>query len=368
MNKYIHFILSALIIILMLACTRQKGWLVEGTVEGAEGSKIALEGFNNGRWYVIDSLQVSDNGRFSYEADAPAAYPDIMRLSLDGRSIYFPVDSLDRITVTASADAFSSDYTLSGTPLAERIREIDAMIAARAAEIGDASVASDSLLKRRLSEIIVADTSAIAAYYIINKSVAGKPLYNLSDRSDLRVFGAVAQRFAMSRPDDPRTAYLSNIFLSARAQANPAVPTSTNVIELPETGLIDIVRYDNKGVRHALSEIAGKGGVTLLSFTNYGAEFSPAYNVILNGIYEKYKAQGLQIYQLAFDSDEVSWKQTAVNIPWVTVWNATTDGAQVLLDYNVGSLPMTYIIDRTGSITERIADPTTLEAAVAKLM
>lgn len=362
-----RIILPAAALLMTLSCSHQKGWIVEGMAVGAEQDKIALEGFNNGRWYVIDSLEVNKKGSFCYQADAPAAYPDILRLTFDGRSIYFPVDSIDRISVTTTADGFGSEYTLNGTPLAESIRDIDAIIARRVAEIGESAIASDSLLKRRLSEIVVADTSAIAAYYIINKSVGGHPLYNLSDRADLRVFGAVAQRFAMSRPDDPRTAYLSNVFLSARARNNPAAQTSTAVIELPEKGLIDIVRYDNKGIRHALSDVADKGGVTLLSFTDYGMDVSPAYNVILNGIYEKYKDRGLQIYQLAFDKDEVSWKQTAVNLPWITVWNAITDGSQVILEYNVGILPLTYIIDRTGSITERISDPAALEAAVAKL-
>lgn len=351
--------------ILLFACNKQQGWIIDGTIADGAGRKVALEGFNNGYWYVIDSLTVGDDGAFAYKAPAPAPYPDIMRLTLDGASIYFPIDSIDHVSVTATAD-FSSDYTLSGTPLAESIHAIDALIAERAAAVGEAALSADSVLKTSLANIIVADTTAIAGYYIVNKSVGGRPLYDLTTRRDLRVFGAVAQRFTMSRPDDPRTAYLSKVYLTARAKTSPAAAQQETVVEVPQAGLIDIVRYDSRGARHSLAEEAAKGGVVILSFTDYGLDRSPAYNVILNTVYEKYRAQGLQIYQLAFDQDEVSWKQTARNLPWITVWNATTDGAQVLLDYNIGDLPTTYIIDRTGSIAERVNDPTQIAAAVAR--
>ena len=62
------------------------------------------------------------------------------------------------------------------------------------------------------------------------------------------------------------------------------------------------------------------------------------------------------------------WKIRAQNIPWIAVWNSTTDGDSALLSYNVGALPMTFIIDRSGTIAERVVDPTTLEKLLAKYL
>ena len=82
----------------------------------------------------------------------------------------------------------------------------------------------------------------------------------------------------------------------------------------------------------------------------------------------RYGAQGLEIYQIAFDADEVEWKRKADNLPWITVWNSPVDGAEVLMQYNVGALPVTYVIGRDGTIAERVTYPAQLAAAVARAM
>ena len=226
---------------------------------------------------------------------------------------------------------------------------------------------ADSTLKAGLNDIAINDSTCIAAYYIINKNIGGKPLYDLSRRRDLGIVGAVAQRFADMRPDDPRTKWLTQIYLTTRQLNNPAAAPALS-LQAKESGLIDIVRYDNRGVEQSLARLAEKGGVTLLSFTSYDGEGSPAYNVALAELRTRYGAQGLEIYQIAFDADEVEWKRKADNLPWITVWNSPVDGAEVLMQYNVGALPVTYVIGRDGTIAERVTDPAKLAAAVARAM
>ncbi len=362
-----RFIVPALAA-LAAACAGNHGWSIHGNVEGAEGSKMAIEGFNAGHWYVIDSVEVGRGGAFAYDAAAPAAVPEVLRISLDGRSIYFPVDSVDRLELTATAADFGGIYTLSGSPAAEKIVAIDRMIAQCVAQRGAAAAATDSLLKDGLNRIALSDSTCIAAYYIINKKIDGMPLYNLSQKRDLGIVGAVAQRFSDLRPDDPRTTWLTGLYMTARRALNPGGSGRPVSMEAQESGLIDIVRFDNRGVQRSLAEVAGKGGVTLLSFTTYDAEQSPAYNVALADLYKRYSPQGFEIYQIAFDADEVEWKQKADNLPWITVWNSPVDGADVLMQYNVGALPIAYVIGRDGVIAERITDPAALPAAVARAM
>jgi peroxiredoxin len=362
--KKLAYILLAIGAVITVGCTSRHGWSVDGTVDGAEGQKLALEGFNNGSWYVIDSVDVDATGKFEYLSDAPAAYPEIIRISLDGSSIYFPIDSIDAITIAAHAADFSNGYTLSGNKAAERVQAVDNLINEAIKRNNGRPLAEDIDLKRQLVSEITADSSAIVAYYIINKSVDGKPLFDPTDKFDNRIYGAVAQRFASIRPNDPRTQYLTTIFLQGKAKINPSL-VKTREIEAETTGIIDIERYDNKGKLHKLSDVAGKGKVTVLSFTQYGIEASPAYNVILNKVYQSYHSQGLEIYQLSFDDEEVTWKQTAKNLPWISVWNANTDGLDVLVKYNISALPTTFIIDRNGDIVARVDDPNKLEAKVA---
>lgn len=370
-SRYIKNIAATLgLAALVASCSGSKGWSVDGIIEGADGGKIALEAFNNGIWYVVDSLQLGKDGKFGYKSEVPAPMPEIFRLSLPSAngSIYFPVDSCDKLHVRADIADFAKGYSVSGTPAAESICRVDSLVAATVAAKGPADAASDSTLSRRLVQHIIADTTGIVAYYTVGKTIDGKPLFNYNDRFGNRVYGAAAQVFSLYRPDDVRGKMLKAQYFEGRQALGYITPSESRIVELPESGVIEIDRYDNQGKRQLLSEVSSKGNVTLLSFTAYGYENALPYNVILNEIYEKYHKQGLEIYQIAFDEDELQWKNVAVNLPWITVWNAPTDGSSVLVNYNVGALPMTFIIDKRGTIAERVVNPADLAKAVAKYM
>ncbi|MDE6288664.1 MAG: DUF4369 domain-containing protein [Muribaculaceae bacterium] len=336
------------------------GWTVEGNIEGADGDRLALEAFNSGGWYVIDSISTGNDGAFSYTAAAPAAYPEIMRLSLDGVSVYFPVDSVDHITVAGTAAAFDR-AKVSGSHAAAAMQSLDSLINATVTSSGKEAVLTTEV-KRDLVARALADTTAISLYYLMNKTVGNTPIFSTDNAADVRYYGALAQRFATEYPDDPRTAYLAGVYSSAR-QAHLGKVTE---IAVPVATLFDIKRYDSAGKEHSLAEMASRGGVTLLSFTTYDSENSAAYNVLLNNAWDKYHGAGLDIYQLAFDDDETMWKIRAANLPWTAVWNSLADGNDVLLQYNVGVLPMTFIIDREGNLAERVTDPTQLQKSLAK--
>jgi len=52
------------VLLSQVGCTGRHGWSVDGTVDGAEGQKNLLsKGFNNGSWYVIDSVDVDATGK-----------------------------------------------------------------------------------------------------------------------------------------------------------------------------------------------------------------------------------------------------------------------------------------------------------------
>lgn len=351
--KKLH-IISAVAALALAACSHTgNGWKVEGTLADApEGAKMAVEAFNGARWYCLDSVQVAADGSFAYTAAEPAHVPDVYRLSFGGKSIYFPIDSVDAVKINASASSFASGYTLEGTPLAAQMIEVDRIL----------SMPIDSAAKAQLNSILLADSLGVVAYYVINKNIGGKPLYDPANRTDLGIIGAIANKFDINRPNDPRTKYLKQRFLEARRAAGKVA-----VKDLPveEVNLFDISLFDNRGEKQSLSALAAAHPVVILSFTAYGLEGSPAYNVELNRLLQKYADKGLAIYQIGYDDDEAQWHTAAANLPWVTVYNQPADGDKYLAAYNVGAVPMTFIISN-GSISERVADPAQLSQALAK--
>ena len=365
MRKFIFAIITVAIAGGMSSCVEQnRGWSLSGKVKDAAEQKLALESYNNGKWYVVDSIAIDKDDAFEYIAETPASYPDVMRITLGEHSIYFPIDSLDKLVIETSAKEFGSRHSISGSIHASTLQQLDSILNASMATSSVDSIIADKELKKQLFTTAYKDPSVVSLYYLINKSIDGKQLFNLNNSADRRIYGAVAQRFITEHPDDPRTAYLKSNYEKALANASGVITEIT----IPETSLIDIERYDAKGVKQTLSEIASKGKVVLLSFTSYNLESSPAYNVILNNIWDKYHAAELEIYQIAFDADETMWRMRAENLPWTTVWNATTDGTDILLSYNVQALPMTYIINRKGELATRIVDPNTLETELKKFL
>lgn len=342
---------------ILVACSGKNEWTVNGKIEGAEGQTMLLEGSDNGRWFVLDTIKINSVGQFTARHQA-AGYPDIYRLRLGEKTLYFPIDSIETVTVVTKADAFDHEYLISGSQSADMLMAADRKVM-DAAKNGVA-IASDSALKRELGNLLLGNPSGIVSYYIINKRVQGIPLFNPANKADLRVIGAVANAYSQFRPNDPRTRYLTNLFLSNKASFS----NSTDTIAANEIKLIDIDLFDNTGKRQRLEKAAENNRLVILNFTAYTAEFSPALNVILNKLYEKYHPNGLEIFQVSVDADEFQWRQSAKNLPWITVFNPSTD-ARPLADYNVGAVPATFIISG-GEIVERVDKPSAIEAAVAK--
>lgn len=336
--------------LVLAGCVSRNEWTVKGELSSVADSKISVEAWDNGRWYVLDSVTVNGNGKFSY-SHAPQGYPDVYRLKGDGMTVYFPIDSIETVTVSSR----DNRYYLSGSQQAEMMMRADSIL--------NSDLPRSEMLNS-VARLILQDPASVTAYYVINRKVAGSPLFDPTDRADLRVIGAVANAFNDYRPNDPRTSYLKKLFIS-----NLQRPAGTGIsYEANEIGAPEINLYDNTGVRRPLSQTTDKGDVVLLNFTTYLAEESPAFNMMLNSIYEKYRSRGFEIYQVSLDDNEYEWKRTADNLPWITVINDAHNNSQILLDYNVGSIPAIFIINRRGEVVERVTDLDKLDSLVAKYL
>ena len=356
-------ILMLIAVAMLTACDGNK-FHVDGTIEGAtDTTTLVLEQSSNGEWFIIDSIDVDKNGKFSVSAPAPEV-PNIYQLRLGGQSICFPIDSLDHLTINAKLPNFASDYTISGSEHAEQVMKIDKEAMQFAGNKGTAS--QMQAWKDQLAKQIVADPSGIVAYYAINKYIDGKPLFDPLNDNDLRIIGAVANSFNSFRPDDPRTDYLVNLLLDGqRRRRAQSAPTDTVYADV--TSLIDIKLQDYDGKEYSLSKVAADNRVVLLDFTAYTTDISPQLNKLLHDIYQSYHNRGLAIYQVSLDQDNVAWRQAAQNLPWITVFDPMSINSKNVGAYNVNGIPTTFII-KGGEIVERVEDASRLKAAVAKYM
>jgi peroxiredoxin len=209
------------------------------------------------------------------------------------------------------------------------------------------------------------------AYFALFQTLGNWLIFNpRSEKEDIRAFAAVATSWDTYYPHANRGQNLHNIAIEGmknqRIIAARNQDLEVDASKVTEAGVLDIALADNKGqVRH-LTDL--KGQVVLLDFHIFALEDSPARIIMLRELYNKYHAQGLEVYQVSLDPDEHFWKQQTEALPWISVRDADGVGSQRLMLYNVQAVPDFFLIDRGNNIVSRAATIKDLEAEIKKLL
>lgn len=369
---------------LAIASCSEKKFHVEGSISNAKDSLLLLENVGIEEITVVDSVRLDENGTFSFSGDAQEA-PEFYRLRIAGQIINVSIDSTETVTVKAQYPQMATEYEVSGSDNCQKIKELALKqidLRQRAIAINDneeltVQATNDSimgLIRTYKDDIkknyIYAEPGKSYAYFALFQTLGDMLLFNpRADREDIKAFAAVATSWDANYPNSARGANLHNIAIegmnnirindAARAQSIDASKVTT-------AGIIDITLPDNKGKQRSLSEL--KGNVVLLDFHVFAAEQSPARILQLREIYNKYHAQGFEVYQVSIDPDEHFWKQQTAALPWISVREAQGLQSPILTTYNVQGIPEYFLIDRGNNIVGRAATIKDLEQAIKNLL
>lgn len=330
---------------ILLSCNEAK-FRIEGEVAGGEGESLVLEKSDfGGRWIAVDSTKIGNGGKFSIGGDAPAS-PEVYRLSLGDRFIYLPVDSIENLTLTTTADNFGHSYTLSGTQQAELMAAFETEMMG----LQNPDSASLANFKRSVFTKYIKDgEGSILSYYVLTKIYDGKPLYDPADPQDMKYYSAVATQFENYKPNDPHGKMVKEVSLAAMKKRN-SEQGKKNVIEANEIRVIDIALPNTENKTTRLSDVVGKGKPVIVVFSMMLDENAPAFNRELARIYNK---GGVEIYQISFDAAQYEWREAARNLPWINVLDPNGTASTALLDYNVGGLPAVFLYNAAGDLVAR---------------
>lgn len=342
-----RFVLLSASVLVITGCAEDK-FKVNGEIEGGADKTVLLEKSDfHGRWIVLDSAKVASSGKFEIKSEAPAS-PEIYRLSLGDRFIYFPVDSVETITIVSPADKFGTDFEVSGSEQAMNMASFEKELMALDAT-DDAK--REEFKKNVYSKYLKDSQGGIIGYYVLTKIVDGKPLYDPTDNSDARYYAAVATAFEYFRPNDPHTGMLRDVSIAGMRRKN-SESGKKRVVEAEEITMLDIDLQDVNGKNVKLSDIAGKGKKTVVIFGMMNEPESPALNL---GLAELYSAMGgnVNFYQVSFDSDQYAWRDAAKNLSWTNVIDPAGMTSDVARQYNLGSLPVFFIYTSDGRLIDR---------------
>ena len=168
-------------------------------------------------------------------------------------------------------------------------------------------------------------------------------------------------------PKAERCVNLHNIALEGmkdmRIVRNQMAAAQIDPNKVSVTGIIDVALQDNKGVVRKLSDLKGK--VVFLDFHLFASDESMKRIMMLRDLYNKYHAQGLEIYQISVDSNEHFWKTQTAALPWICVRD---EAGSSLRSYNVQGIPSFYLIDRSNALYKRAEQIKDVEAEIQSLL
>lgn len=386
MKKYVSLLLSVLLAAaVLLSCQSEKTFEVKGELTSAGDQTLYLEHRGLGGVELLDSVKLKENGKFTFKEKAPVN-PEFYQLRIGDQVAVFAIDSLGTLQLGGDAKDLANTLSIENSPVNEQIRQIDfqtRQVNIRINEAGKKYEAKaiddvaylaelDSVLKEYKTEItklILGNPSGAAAYYAVFQKVNDYLIFDPYDKRDYTMFGAVATSWDRYYPGTPRSKHLFDFTMNAlktRKQQERRAALLENVPVVTDLSLPDIVLRKVNGEKITLS--SQKGKVVILDFTVYKSDFSPAHNMELNKIYTRHKAQGLEIYQISFDSDEHFWKNAANNLPWITVRDPQSVYSRLLSTYNVRDIPTAFVINRDGDVVVRVENYASLPGEVEKVL
>lgn len=338
------------------ACQHAPKFSVSGTITHAEGEMLYLEHTTLSRTVILDSCVLDTDGAFLFDAPAPQ-YPDFYRLRIGRMSLPLAIDSTEDIVLTTTLDSLPYTLSIVGSETTLAIARLKTM----------ARQATKEQIKEQTQSLIIANPRSLVAYFAVFFKHNGEYIWNIYDPLDRRLYQAVATSFHTWMPEYERSKAL-HAQVSSVLKAERELQHQTAIRQLihdAENAFLDITLQDENGETRALSELIGK--VIVLDFSAIEMEQSKGYIFELRELYNHYHARGMSIYSVSLDRNKLLWEDGVVNLPWTNVY-AGEKATEVLMTYNVQSIPTLFLLDRKGNVQGRYTDFQQLEADIRKYL
>ena len=383
--------LSALAVSLMMlgavSCSNKK-FEVSGNITDAKDSLLYFENMSLNGAVVVDSTKLDADGNFSFAVDAPSA-PEFYRLRIAGQIINVAADSTEHVTIKAAYPTMASQYEVSGSDECSKIKELAIGQMALQASINNIvrnTNLNDDVMRDSIRVILAQYKEGVKNNYIFKEPMKAYAYFALfqtitlgyenvlvfiprSNEDDVKVFAAVATSWDTYYPKAERGLNLHNIAIEGlknirimKAEQQQTVDPS----KVEYTGVIDIALPDNKGNIRKLSSLKGK--VVMLDFHLFATKESTARIMQLRELYNKYHAQGFEIYQVSIDPDEHFWKTSVAALPWICVHSDDGLNAAELGMYNVRDIPTYFLIDKNNVLQKRDVQIKDIDAEIKALL
>jgi peroxiredoxin len=353
---------------LMLVVSCGKNAIVNGNVANAENELLELSE-NVTPKKIIDTVRLGSSGKFSFKYDFKKnTSPVFLSLSLSDKTLAsLLLEPGDKVNIETDKKN-PAGYKISGSEGSLLLKELnDKML--------KTTISVDSLIKvlnklektpeyeeqsqkiskelasiftkhkRELIKFVVKNNKSYAAYTAIYQ-ILPNGIGVFGKESDALYFKLLADSLETKYPRSPYV-------LQLRDDYNRLIKSTTiqNLIDnAEETTIPNINLPDATGKQVSLASLKGK--LILLNFWSSRDKVTAMNNNDLLPIYEKYKSEGFEIYQVSLDENRDSWLQ-AINtqkLPWINVCDFMGKNTYPVRLYNITKLPANYLIGKDSEV------------------
>lgn len=380
-------------ILLMALCAtscNNKKFQVNGTISEAKDSILYLENMSLNGPQVVDSVKLGEDGSFAFSEKSIADNPEFYRLRIANQIINVSIDSTETVTFKAAYPTMAMNYEVSGSDNCAKIKELTLLqqgLQARLNAIAkDINLGVDAV-ENSINQELTAYKDNVKRNYIFKEPMKAYSYFALfqtvalgmqqalifnprSNEADIKVYAAVATSWDTYYPNAERGKNLHNIAIEGMKDMRIVKARQQeryiDAEKVQSAGIIDIALPDNKGNVRKLSSLRGK--VVLLDFHLFAANHSMERIMMLRDLYNKYHAQGLEIYQVSVDPNEHFWKTQTAALPWVNVRDENGSDSQLMRTYNILQIPTYFLIDRNNTLVKRDAQVKDIDADIKALL
>ena len=373
---------------LFLASCTEKKFHLSGNIDNANDSLLYFENMSLNGPITVDSVKLGKDGSFSFNEKA-SENPEFYRLRIANQIINIAVDSTENITVKASYPTMSSQYDVKGSSECDKIKELALMQMNLQGQI-NALINNPNIPYQAegdsIQQLLNAYKNTVKLQYIYKEPMRAYAYYALfqtiyvgnqtalifdprSRKEDVQVFAAVATSWDTYYPGSERGKNLHNIAIEGLKNVRIIQAERNHTIDANKvntSGIIEVALPDNKGNIRKLTSLKGK--VVLLDFHAFASKGSTARIMMLRELYNKYHAQGFEIYQVSLDPDKHFWKESVSALPWICVHDENGTNSAFAAQYNVQTIPTFFLIDRQNVLQKRDAQISNLDATIKSML
>ena len=218
-------------------------------------------------------------------------------------------------------------------------------------------------LNQYINDLRVSKKSDALPYFI--DQVIGRLENNAEVNQYIHAF--ILDKILDAKDENTLNYYLTNYIDGCASQENQTV-NSQNLIDAlkactPGKKAAELKYPNEQNQKISLESTCKKNKITLVLFWRSNCSHCEEFHPVLKSIYEKYHAQGLEVYAISIDKNIEDWKKhlLAKPAPWINVYAPLQERNSLVKLYPSPSTPTIIALDSKGKVISRLIVRSKLE-------